>query len=85
MTLSIPDDILKSAGLTEADAIIEFACRLFDAGRLAKAPAARLCGLERTEFEAELAKRNLAVYRTTLEEYEQDQRSLGGSQMRRAS
>ena len=47
VTLHIPADILKEAGLTESDALVEFACRLFDAGRLSKAAAARLCGLER--------------------------------------
>lgn len=72
MRLNIPDDILREAGLTERDAIFEFACRLSDAGKLAKESAARLCGLERTAFEAELYGRGLAVYRTTLEDYEQD-------------
>jgi predicted HTH domain antitoxin len=75
MTLFIPDDILKEAGLTEAEALIELGCRLFDAGRLSKAAAARLCGLDRASFEAELHRRGLTVYRTTLEDYEQDRRS----------
>ncbi len=81
MTISIPDDILREAGLTPRDAVIEFACRLFDAERLSKSTAARLCGLDRPEFEAELRSRNLAVYRTTLAEYEQD---MGSAHARRA-
>lgn len=72
MTISIPEDILREAGLTERDALIEFACRLFDAERLSKSGASRMCGLNRPEFEAELRRRKLAVYRTTLAEYEQD-------------
>ena len=76
MTIFIPDEILKEAGLTEREALIELACRLFDSERLAKPTAARLCGLERTEFEAELHRRGLTVYRTTLEEYEHDRKVL---------
>jgi predicted HTH domain antitoxin len=85
MNISISDDILKQAGLSETDARVEFACWLFDSGRLEKTPAARLCGLERPAFEAELAKRGLTVYRTTLEEYEQDRESLRNLTQRKAS
>ena len=42
MSLFIPDDILKEAGLTADEALTEFACRLFDAGRLSKSAAAKL-------------------------------------------
>jgi predicted HTH domain antitoxin len=83
MTLFIPDDILREAGLTEREALIEFSCRLFDAGMLSKSSAARLCGLERTDFEAELYRRGLTVYRTTLEDYEQD-RASGDAGSRKA-
>lgn len=85
MSLNIPDDILKEAGLTEGDALIELACVLFDKGRLGKGAAARLCGLDRTGLEAELHRRGLAVYRTTLEDYEQDRRSQGTPPARKAS
>lgn len=72
MCLHIPDEILKQAGLSDRDALIEFACRMFDAEKLSKNAACRLCGLERPAFEAELHHRGLAVYRTTLEQYERD-------------
>lgn len=85
MTLFIPDDILKEAGLTEGEALVEFACRLFDAEKLGKAAAARLCRLERTAFEAELHRRGLTVYRTTIEDYEQDRRSAEKPPTRKAS
>lgn len=71
--------------MTEHDAIVEFACRLFNAGKLDKAPAARLCGLARPTFEAELANRGLAVYRTTLEDYEQDRATFVPPKARKAS
>jgi predicted HTH domain antitoxin len=76
MTISIPDDILKEAGITEGEAIIEVACRLFDSGKLSKASAARLCGLDRPAFETELLRRGLTVYRTTVEDYEQDRKNI---------
>jgi predicted HTH domain antitoxin len=81
MTINIPDDILHRAGLTEREVLIELACRLFDAERLGKGLAARMCGLERIEFEEELRKRKLAVYHTSLEDYE---REMGAERGRRA-
>ena len=33
-TLHIPDEVSKEAGLTEQEALVELACRLFDAGRI---------------------------------------------------
>ena len=76
MTLQIPDDILREAGLTERDAIIEFACRLFDAEKLHLWPAARLAGLSRVEMEAELRRRRIPIYRPTVKDLEQDLRAL---------
>ncbi len=32
--LIVPDEMLRQAGLSEREALLEFACRLFDAGRL---------------------------------------------------
>jgi predicted HTH domain antitoxin len=65
MTVTIPDDILRQAGLTEADALFEFACSLFDGGRLGLSHAARLAGLDRVQLEGELRKRGIAVWRPT--------------------
>jgi predicted HTH domain antitoxin len=76
MTLFIPDDILTEAGLSEREALIEFACRLYDAGKLPKEAATRLCGLARTAFERELHLRGLPLYHTSVEEYRQDRASL---------
>lgn len=65
MTITIPDDILRQAGLSEQQAVVEFACRLFDAGKLSLWPAARMAGLSRVEFEAELRSRGIGIYRIT--------------------
>ena len=63
MPVIIPDETLKQAGLTENEALIEIACRLFDAGKLHLFPAARLAGLDRYAFESELISRGIAVHR----------------------
>jgi predicted HTH domain antitoxin len=76
MTITIPDDVLKQAGLTERQALIEFACRLFDAGKLDFHTAGRLAGLSRVEFESELMSRKIDVYRPTEGEFESDLRTL---------
>ena len=76
MTLTIPDDILGQAGLSEHDALVEFACRLFAAGKLALWPAARLASLSRSEMEDELRVRDIPVYRVTDEYWAQELESL---------
>ena len=72
MPLTISDEVLKQAKLTEREALIEFACSLFDAERLNVHEAARLAGMERYPFEAELAKRDIAIYRPTVEDLRHD-------------
>jgi len=75
-TLSIPDDALKEAGLTEAEASIELACRLFDIGRLSLWSAAHVAGLSRTEFESELLNRRIPIYRPTPADLAEDMAAL---------
>jgi predicted HTH domain antitoxin len=63
MPLVIPDEVLQEAGLGERDALIEFACRLFDAGKLSLGGAARLAGRSRVAFEEELLARRIPLAR----------------------
>ncbi len=63
MPLVIPDDVLQEAGLGERDALIEFAGRLFDAGKLSLWGTARLAGLSRVAFEEELLTRRIPLVR----------------------
>jgi len=76
MPLTIPDDLLAAAGLSERDARIEIACRLYDAGKLAIPAATRWTGLTRTEFEEELLRRKLPLCRPTEEDLNQDLETL---------
>ena len=72
MPLTITDDQLKAIGLDERSARIEFACRFFDAGRLALWPAAQFAGLTRIEFENELRSRKIPIYRPTSDDLERE-------------
>lgn len=72
MTITVPEDVLRQAGLSEREALVEFACLLFDAERLDVFAGARLAGLSRNEFESELRARRIAIYRPTLQDIEED-------------
>lgn len=63
MPLLISDEQLKQAGLTEQDARLELACRLFDANRLTLHQAATWVGLDRVSMESELLSQGISVYR----------------------
>jgi predicted HTH domain antitoxin len=76
MPLTLSDDVLKQAGLTAEEARVEIACRLFDAGKLDLWPAAQFAELSRTQFEGELMKRKIPIYRLTLEELIVEQKAL---------
>lgn len=84
MCLLIPDDILKAAGLTEREALVELACRLFDADKLDFNTAARLAGLERVEMERELLARNLPIVHYTEDDVRQDTDAIAHLEARRA-
>ncbi|MDA1018123.1 MAG: UPF0175 family protein [Planctomycetota bacterium] len=76
MPLTISDPQLEAAGLSEAGARVEIACRLFDCGKLSFGAAIRWSGLRRTGFESALLDRGLAVYRMTEADLEQDLATL---------
>jgi predicted HTH domain antitoxin len=68
MPLTITDEQLRSMGLSEREAAIEFACRLFDTGRLTFHAAMKLAALDRVDFEAALRSRGIAIYRPSADE-----------------
>lgn len=76
MPLTIPDDVLKAADLSERAAQVEIACRLFQAGRLTLWSAARWVAMSRTEFEAELLDRGIPLYVLTAEDVASDLKAL---------
>jgi predicted HTH domain antitoxin len=77
MPLTIPDELLAQAHLTEQEARVEIACHLYDARRISKAAASRLAGLSRVAFEEELLHRGLPLIRYTEEMFRQDLAAIG--------
>ena len=80
MTLQIPDDILAKAGISENEALLELACRLFDTGKLGLFPAAKLASLSQAEFEEVLLDRQIPIYRYTEDDLKNDQKTFGRSE-----
>jgi predicted HTH domain antitoxin len=75
-TITVPDEVLQQAGLSEQEALVEFACRLFETGRLNLWRAARLAGLDRNGMEDALLERGIPIYRPTVEGLAQDLATL---------
>ncbi len=76
MVVNIPDDALRQAGIGPAEVLLELACSLFQAEKLTLGPACRLAGLCRTDFEAELLRRQIPIYRYSEKDFEQDLSTL---------
>lgn len=74
MRLEIPDDIMTLAGLTEQDCLIELSVHLYAGRRLSFGQALRLSGLNRFEFEHQLAQRDISLY--TLDDLHEDVETL---------
>ena len=75
-TIHLPSDVLREAGLTETDAVVELACRLFQGGRLTLWQAARLAGLDRNGIEDALLARQIPIYRPSVEDLRDDLHNL---------
>ncbi len=76
MILTIPDDVLQQAGLTEQEARVEIACRLFGAGKITLHAATRLAGLERASMEDALLDRGIPIYPVSVEDLRRDVENL---------
>jgi predicted HTH domain antitoxin len=76
MPVTISDETLHEAGLSERELLVELACLLFDKERLHLWPAAKLARMSRVEFENELHARNIAIYRPTVEDLAHDMAAL---------
>jgi predicted HTH domain antitoxin len=61
MPLTIPDEWLDEAQISPDDARVELASRLYDESRLSFGQAIRWSSLTRTDFEAAMLDRGLAL------------------------
>lgn len=75
MSVTITDDVLQAAHLSEAELRQELALVLFQQERLTLAQAARLAGLDRFRFQHLLASRNIPVH-YDIEDFEEDLETL---------
>ena len=76
MSLTLSDEDLQKVGMTAEEARVEIACRLFEAGKLALWPAAQLAQMTRVEFEEELHRRQIPIYRPTLADLQTDLQTI---------
>jgi predicted HTH domain antitoxin len=76
MPVTFSDELLAEAGLSEREAKLEIACRLYDAGKLTMPQATRWAGIARVEFEAALLERQLPLVRIDERYWEQELQSL---------
>lgn len=76
MSLTIPDDLLAAAQISEEEALVELAITLFQQERLTTGQAARMARMNKFIFQELLKKRNIPIYRPTVEDFEQDLETL---------
>lgn len=76
MPVTFSDRLLAEAGLSEAEAKLEIACRLYGAGKLTLPQATRWAGITRVELETALLERNLPLVRVDERYWEQEVQSL---------
>ena len=62
MTIQLPEEILRAAGLTEKDIVLELAVHLYAQRRISFPQAIRISGLSRIEFEREIHRRKISLY-----------------------
>ena len=62
MPVTVPDELLQSAHLTEAELRIELAVTLFQQDRLTLGQAASFAGLPQLDMQRTLAKRRIPLH-----------------------
>ncbi|MGF1656949.1 MAG: UPF0175 family protein [Verrucomicrobiales bacterium] len=67
MQLTINDDIILAANLSDEDIRLALAISLFQEDRITLAQAARLCGLDRIAFQHQLSARKIPIHYGTRE------------------
>jgi len=80
MAVTIPDEVLAAARMSEPEIKRELALTLFQQERLTLGQARRLAGMSHLDFQALLAERQIPIH-YGVEEFRQDLQTL--RQMRR--
>lgn len=77
MSVIIPDDILQSARMSEAELKLEIAIMLFQKDKISIGKARHLAGMNLLEFQREIARRGICIH-YDVEEFEEDIKTLRG-------
>ncbi len=75
ITIELPDDIVQSADLTEAELLRELAIVLFQQERITLGRASLLSRMDQIEFQKLLASRGISIH-YDIEDYEADLKSI---------
>ena len=75
MPVTIPDEVLTAAHMSEAELKRELALTLFQRERLTLGQASRLAGMSQLAFQALLADRQIPIH-YGIEEFREDLRTL---------
>ena len=75
MSVVIPDDILKSAAMSEAELKLEIAIMLFQQDKISIGKARRLAEMNLLDFQREIAQRGICIH-YDVEEFEEDIKTL---------
>lgn len=75
MNITIPDEILNSAQLSEADLKVELAISLYQQRKLSTGQARRLAEMNLLEFRREISSRGISV-NYDVEDFEADMETL---------
>lgn len=71
MKIELPDDLLLKTGLNENGLLLSLSIELFREEKLTLFQAATVAGMDRLQFQVELAKRGIPPYYSE-EQYEND-------------
>jgi predicted HTH domain antitoxin len=75
MSLNVPDEVLRHAGMSESELLLEIAVLLFQKEKLTLAQASRLVGSSRVEFQKILASRGIPLH-YDVEDFKDDLKNL---------
>jgi predicted HTH domain antitoxin len=75
MSLNVPDEVLRHAGMSESELLLEIAVLLFQKEKLTLAQAGRLAGASRMEFQKMLASRGIPIH-YGVEDFKDDLKTL---------
>ena len=75
MSLTISDEILGSAGLSDRELLIEIAVMLFQQERVSLGKASKIANMNYVEFQELIAKRNIPIH-YEVKDFEEDIETL---------